>query len=168
VQPRRHAVVEDAEQSDQRNICGVELGERAEHDREGRLRAGVLDVLEVRARARSRRGRDLGACTDGNRGKSAGGLLDDAAVLDRARDAQVCVFCAVERREVTANVGSGEPLDVGARPDDALAERVVFEHETAGDVVGVDLDAVLVVVLVDLFEDELALEVDVPEARVGE
>ena len=41
----------------------------------------------------------------------------------------------------------------------------MLERQTAGDVVGVDLDALLVVVLVELLEDELALELDVGETR---
>src|SRR5205823_5787453 len=54
------------------------------------------------------------------------------------------------------------------RADDALAERMVVEHEAARDVVRVDLDAVLVIVLVDLLEDELALELDIGESRTAE
>jgi len=48
-------------------------------------------------------------------------------VLDRAGDAQVGIARAVERPEVAAHVVDREPLDVGARADDALAERVVLD-----------------------------------------
>ena len=89
-------------------------------------------------------------------------------MLDRPGDAQVRVARAVEAREVAAHVGEREPLDVAARADDALAERVVLEDEAARDVVGVDLDAFLVVVLVDLLEDQGALELDVVEPRAAE
>ena len=40
--------------------------------------------------------------------------------------------------------------------------------EAARDVVGVDLGVVLVVVLVDLLEDERALELDIAEPRAAE
>jgi hypothetical protein len=106
-----------------------------------------------------------GARPGGHRVERARRGGDDRAVLDRAGDAQVGVARAVERGEVAAHVVEREPLDVGARADDALAERVVLEHQAARDVVGVDLDALLVVVLVELLEDELALELDVGELR---
>jgi hypothetical protein len=85
-------------------------------------------------------------------------------MLDRSGDAQLRVARAVERGEVAADVGVGEPRDVRARPDDPLTEGMPAEHQPAGDVVGVDLDVVLVVVLVDLLEDQGALELDIGES----
>ena len=66
------------------------------------------------------------------------------------------------------DVGEAEPLDVRARADDPLAEGVLVEDQAARDIVGVDLDAFLVVVLVDLLEDERPLELDVGEPRAAE
>ena len=66
------------------------------------------------------------------------------------------------------HVGECESLDIAAGADDALAQRVVVEDEAARDVVRVDLDAVLVVVLVDLLEDQRALELDLGESRAGQ
>src|SRR5262249_10264251 len=114
------------------------------------------------------RGGDRGAGAGGEVGERSGRGGDDRAVLDRPGDAQVRVARAVEGPEVAADVVDREPLDVGARADDALAERVVLEQKATGDVVGVDLDALLVVVLVDLLEHQLALELDVGEPRPGQ
>jgi hypothetical protein len=86
-------------------------------------------------------------------------------VLDGTCDAQVRVVRAVVLDEVALDVGEREPLDVAARTDDPLAERVLREHEATRDVVGVDLYAFLVVVLVDLLEDELAFELDIRKPR---
>src|SRR5205085_2373701 len=93
---------------------------------------------------------------------------DDLRMVDGAGDAEVGVRGAVVRVEVTADVLDREALDVRPRADDALAERVVLEGEAARDVVRVDLVALLVVVLVDLLEDERALELDVGEPRLAE
>ena len=168
MQPGRHPIVEHAQQGDQRDVGRIELGDGAEQYRERGLRAGVGDVAQPRAGGRGRGGRDLGARPGGQVSERAGGGGDHRAVLDRPGDAQVGVARAIERAEVAAHVVDREPLDVGARADDALAQRVVLEQQAARDVIGIDLDALLVVVFVDLLEHQLALELDVGEPRAGQ
>jgi hypothetical protein len=110
-------------------------------------------------------GDQLGALARRNRRERLLRRVDDAPVLDGPRHAQAAVLRTVELREVAAHVGGGEALDVLSRSDDALSERVILEREAARDVVRVDLDAILVVVLVDLLEDQGALELDLREPR---
>lgn len=115
--------------------------------------------------AGGRERRDFDAQALRHLGERLGGGIDHTLVLDRTRDAKVGVAGTIERREVAAHILRREPRDVGTRSDDSLAQRVVTEHQAAGDVVRVDLDAVLGVVLVDLLEDQGPLELDVGEPR---
>ena len=170
VQARRHAVVEHAQQRDQRDIRGIELGHRAKQDRERRLRAGVRHVLELRAGVtRRRRRHDRARRRRASRRAPCAARVDDGGVLDRPGDAQVRVPRAVERmRSGGGRRASPNRSTLLRGPMMRWPSGCVAEHQPARDVVGVDLDAGLVVVLVDLLEDQRALELDVVEARPRE
>jgi hypothetical protein len=66
---------------------------------------------------------------------------------------------------VPAHVGGREPLHVLARPGDLLPQAVRREHQRARAVVQVHVAPALIQILGELLQDDLALELDLRQAR---
>ena len=168
MQTRRHAVVDDAAERDQRRKIRVGLGEGAEQHLHVGLAALARHVDEARRLLRLGRRHHLERRARRQCAHGARHDAHDGVALHRARDGEHHVARAVVGGEVAAHVGGVEPLDVLVGPGDAIAERMIGPDGEARDVVDVDQPPVLVVVLVHLLEDDAALDVDVGKRRRGE
>ena len=87
-----------------------------------------------------------------------------ARVAEVAGDAEDGVLGGVVAGVVGADHPLVEAVEGAEAAGDGVAERVVGVEDGAGDVVGVDVAAVVVEVLQDLLADDAALDLDLREA----
>ena len=137
MQPRRHAVVNDAPEREQRRVVGIRLGQPAENQLRMSLRPAVPHIEELRRPLAIGRGRELELASRWQRAEGPFEERKHLVVADGAGDAEHHIARAVAAAEVASYVGQIEALHVLRRAGDAIAERMIRKDRRARDVVDV-------------------------------